>query len=137
MTDENYVQWLDRLYAKVPKTVAAGSRFEVPDPICNATGNRIFIQNFKQICEIVGREQQHLLRYLSRELATAGSIEGDQAAFQGKFNSALIKRIVEDYVQEFVICPVCRSPDTELVREERFRFLVCEACGARSSVRVV
>lgn len=137
MTDENYVQWLDRLYGKVPKTVTANSRFEIPEPVCNALGNRVFIQNFKQVCEVIGRDQQRLLRYLSRELATAGCIEGDQAAFQGKFSSVLIRRIIDDYVQEFVICPVCRSPDTKLIREERFRFLVCEACGARSSVRVV
>jgi translation initiation factor 2 subunit 2 len=77
------------------------------------------------------------MRYMAKELATAGSLEGDQSVFQGKFNGVLIDRIVDDYIKEYVTCPVCSSPDTKLIREERFRFLVCEACGAKSSVRAI
>jgi len=98
-------------------------------------GNRTFIKNFKQICGALRRDEQHLLKFVAKELATAGSMEGEQAVFQGKFDKSLMERILDDYVNGYVICPVCRSPDTKIVKEERFRFLICEACGAKSSVR--
>ncbi|MEM2273205.1 MAG: hypothetical protein QXX56_03185, partial [Candidatus Bathyarchaeia archaeon] len=36
---------------------------------------------------------------------------------------------------EFVNCPICKRPDTKIIKEKRFNFLVCEACGAKSPVR--
>lgn len=136
MVDQfTYEKWLDRVYSKLPKTVERRERFEVPEVRSFIVGNRTFIKSFKQICEAINREEHQVLRFLAKELATAGSMEGEHAVFQGKFNEALIRHLIEDYVKEYVICPVCRSPDTRIVREERFRFLVCEACGAKSSVR--
>ncbi|MCD6263176.1 translation initiation factor IF-2, partial [Candidatus Bathyarchaeota archaeon] len=38
------------------------------------------------------------------------------------------------YTKRYVICPVCKRPDTRIVKEKRLAFLVCEACGARSSI---
>ncbi|RLI04180.1 translation initiation factor IF-2 subunit beta [Candidatus Bathyarchaeota archaeon] len=135
MVEMDYEKWLERAYSKLSKTTPKKGRFEIPEVQHFIIGNRTFIKNFRQICNVINREEQHLLRFLVKELATAGTIEGDQAVFHGKFNEALIKHLVEDYIKEYVICPVCQSPDTKIVREERFRFLVCEACGAKSSIR--
>jgi translation initiation factor 2 subunit 2 len=135
MDEKNYEKWLDRGYSKLPETASKKGRLEVPELQHLQMGKRTFIKNFKQICNALSRSEQHLLKFLAKELATAGSIDGEQAIFQGKFNRELIELIMDDYLKEFVVCPVCRSPDTKVVREERFRFLLCEACGARSSVR--
>jgi len=39
------------------------------------------------------------------------------------------------YVRDYVICPVCQSPDTRTEKVKKLGFLVCEACGARSSIK--
>jgi len=54
--------------------------------------------------------------------------------FQGRFSESTIKRLIEIYVNRFVICPICKRPDTKLSKEGKFLFLICEACGAKSSV---
>ncbi|MCL7389060.1 MAG: hypothetical protein LZ173_03885 [Thaumarchaeota archaeon] len=41
------------------------------------------------------------------------------------------------YVKEFVKCPICGGLDTKIIAEKRFRFLLCEVCGAKSSVRKI
>lgn len=87
------------------------------------------------MAEALNREPNHLLRYLAKELATAAGFEGDLAIFQGRFGMDTLRRSLEAYVRDCVRCPVCGSPDTKLVREDRYRFLICEACGAKSSVR--
>ncbi|MFQ6075787.1 MAG: translation initiation factor IF-2 subunit beta, partial [Candidatus Bathyarchaeia archaeon] len=100
-------------------------------------GNRTIIHNFKEFCDRLRRDQNHFLKFLSSELATAGTIEGARAVFQGRFRADILERLVSRYVKDFVICPVCNQPDTRIVREDRFNFLICDACGAKSSARAV
>lgn len=128
---------LDRAREGLPKETRRSERFELPQPITVVTGNRTILQNFKEICDTMGRDPSHLLRFLSREMATAGSIEGGRAAFQGKFSSGTIRNLLERYVKEFVACSVCGRPDTKITKEHRIAFLVCEACGAKLPMRAV
>ena len=74
---------------------------------------------------------------MSREMATAGSLDGARAIFQGKFKNDTLDSLVQHYAQEFVVCPVCKRPDTKIVKEKRFSFLTCDACGAKSSARSI
>jgi len=47
----------------------------------------------------------------------------------------MINEKIEAYATEFVICPECKKPDTELLKQDQFLFLKCLACGAKHSVR--
>jgi len=131
----DYKELLKRARTQLPPEVFEHRRFEIPKPRSFTVGMKTFIHNFKEICEAFNRDPQHLLRYLSREMATAGTISGGRAVFQGKFPRDTIERLVQHYAVAFVICPVCKRPDTKIVKEKRLSFMVCEACGAKSSVR--
>jgi len=137
MASKSYEKLLDRAKAALPKEAFKSERFELPRPNFTVIGNRTILYNFKDICDVMNRSQQHLMRFLSREMATAGSIEEARAVFQGKFDERTIRSLLGRYLQEFVICPVCGRPDTKVKRENRFVFIVCEACGAKSPVRAV
>ena len=132
---KDYDRWLDRLYSKLPKTTSTRQRFEIPEIQSIIARNRTIIRNLKQLAEALNRSTDHLLRFLAKELATAGGFEGDLAVFQGRFSPEILSKALNAYIKSCVLCPVCGSPDTRIVREERLRFLVCEACGAKSSVR--
>lgn len=131
----DYNELLKRARSQLPEDVFEHRRFEIPKPRSITVGMRTLIPNFKEICEALNRDPQHLLRYLSREMATAGTISGTRAVFQGRFPRDTIERLVQHYAATFVICPVCKRPDTKIVKEKRLSFMVCEACGAKSSVR--
>jgi len=131
----DYKELLKRARSQLPSDVSERKRFEIPKPRSITVGMRTIILNFKEICEAFNRDPQHLLRYLSREMATAGTVSGARAVFQGRFPRDTIERLVQHYAVAFVVCPVCKRPDTKIVREKRLSFMVCEACGARSSVR--
>lgn len=135
MSDKSYMKLLDRAWSQLPPEVTKKDRFELPKPVSSIAGNRTVLYNFKEVSDRLRRNNEHLLKYLSGELATAGTIDGNRAIFQGKFDNKTLERLLERYTQEFVLCPTCHQPDTKIVREERLYFLVCEACGARSSIR--
>lgn len=128
---------LERARSQLPQQVSKHERFEIPRVRSYTIGMRTMIHNFSDICNMLNREPDNLLKFLTREMATKAGLEGGRAIFQGKFRSDVIDRLIGRYVEEFVICPVCKRPDTKLVKEKRFTFLVCEACGARSSIRLV
>ncbi|MCS7112931.1 MAG: translation initiation factor IF-2 subunit beta [Nitrososphaerota archaeon] len=131
----SYESMLEDAYSRLPAKPKSTGRFEVPRPKVEVAGKRTIILNFKQIAEAMNRGEGELANYLVRELGTAPSFEGDNLILQGRFNQQSIERAINVYIRDYVICPVCRRPDTVLVKEKRFLFLVCQACGARSSVR--
>ena len=42
--------------------------------------------------------------------------------------------ILRRYANEYVICNGCKSPDTNLSKENRLLFIRCEKCGSGRSV---
>ncbi len=133
MSDE-YTKLLDSAMEKIPKRTSSGERFELPRIQGVRMGSRTIVQNYKEIADRMNRDPHHLLKFLSKELATAATTDGTRAIFQGVFKVESMRRLLEIYTQRYVICPVCKRPDTKMDRQERFTFLTCEACGARSSV---
>jgi len=133
MSDE-YTKLLDSAIEKIPKRTSSGERFELPSVQGVRIGNRTIIQNFKEIADRMNRNPHHILKFLSKDLATAATMDGARAIFQGVFKVQSINRLLNIYTQRFVICPVCKRPDTKMDKHERYTFLVCEACGARSSL---
>jgi translation initiation factor 2 subunit 2 len=129
-----YEQMLDKLYKEV-KPIEKGERFEIPKVKGHVEGTKTIITNFSQICDVIRRDKQHVLKYLFKELAAPGIIDGERLILNRKLSSALINEKIESYVSEFVICPECKKPDTELKKEDRVMFLHCLACGAKHSVR--
>ena len=133
----DYERMLDEAYKALPPSVFKRERFEVPKPLVTISGSRTILHNFKEICDVVNREPEHVLKYLSKELATAATAEGGRVIFQGRFEAEALERLIRRYVNEYVICPICKRPDTKIVKEKRLYFLQCEACGARSPLRPI
>jgi len=131
----DFERLLDKAYEELPENVKSHrSRFEVPAAQVTIAGNRTIIENFADIAEAMNREPSHLLKFLLREVATAGTLEGRRAVLQGRFTPYLIANKLKKYLKDFVICPVCGSPDTKIIKKGRFYFLKCEACGAETPI---
>ena len=135
MTDYN--ELLDRAIDQVPPEVFETKRFTVPKAYSDIQGNRTFIKNFKEIADALNRDPQHVLKYLLRELGTAGNIEGGRAIMQGKFTHFVINERINEYVEKFVICHECNRPDTRIIREDRIFLLKCAACGAKAPLKSI
>ncbi len=137
MSNQNYKDLLKRAREQIPEKIFEKSRFEPPKPDAVIEGNRTFVKNWHQIVTALQRDENHVLKFLTKELATSANIEGQRAVFSGKHFRGTMIDLFNRYIKEYVICPECGKPDTVLIREDRINFLVCEACGARTSVKSV
>ena len=131
----NYEDLLEDAYKKVKPVKSKIERFEIPKIEGHVQGNQTILSNFKQICDYLRRDCSHLVKFLQRELATPGKLQGERLVLQNKVPSARINEKIKQYVDEFVICKECGKPDTELQKDGNFMFLHCLACGAKHSVR--
>ena len=98
-------------------------------------GQRTFFRNFAEFPKMLRRDSTKLLQYLSKEFAVPAERIGDSAMFVGKRDPDDFTRLLKIYVSDYIECPTCQSPDTKIEKEKRISFLICEACGAKSTIK--
>lgn len=137
-TRRGYEVLLTKVMSELPQTIGkAGDRALVVNPVLLRESRRTIITNFTDIAKTLNRPPQHLARFIFKESGKPGTLEGERLLLQGRLTNEELRRLLELYVKEFVKCPVCGGLDTKIVAEKRFRFLLCEVCGAKSPVRKI
>src|SRR2546426_11891957 len=112
----DYDGLLDRALSKITQSTGTGERFELPVAMVQVIGARTIVVNFSDVVDRLNRDPHHVLKYLAKEMATAGSDEGGGGCFQGEFLRGTVNRLIGVDSYRFVICPVCDRPDTRGVR---------------------
>nr|ABK96053.1 unknown [Populus trichocarpa] len=105
-----------------------------PQVLREGTKKTVFV-NFMDLCKTMHRQADHVMAFLLAELGTSGSLDGQQRlVIKGRFAPKNFEGILRRYINEYVICLGCKSPDTILSKENRLFFLRCEKCGSGRSV---
>lgn len=132
-----YQSLLKKAMENMPKKAHVGDRFKIPEVVCEISGNKTLIRNFAEILTALRRDESHLSKYLFKELATPGLIQGNALILQMKTSKEILDKKIEDYIREFVYCKVCGEPDTSIVKERRMVLIKCDACGAEYPIRSI
>ncbi len=136
LSKSDYEKLLKRIEKNLSKdTQANDARFELPPVDVMWEGQRTFFRNFAEYPKIMRRDPDKLLQYLSKEFAVPAERVGDSAIFVGKRDPDDFTRLLKIYVSDYIECPTCKSPDTKIEKEKRISFLICEACGAKSTIK--
>jgi len=131
-----YEKLLKRIDGERSKNSAeTDSRFELPAVDVMWEGQRTYLRNFSDFPKILRRDSAKLLQYLSKEFAVPAERIGDSAMFVGRRDPDDFTRLLKIYVNEYIMCPTCKSPDTRTEKDKRISFLICEACGAKSTIK--
>ena len=131
-----YEKLLKRIKGKLSKDSSVSTaRFELPIVDVMWEGQRTLFRNFADYPKIMRRDPLKLLQYLSKEFAVPAERIGDTAMFIGKRDPDDFTRLLKIYVKDYIECPTCTSPDTRIEKEKRIHFLICEACGAKSTIK--
>ncbi|MFZ5955406.1 MAG: translation initiation factor IF-2 subunit beta [Nanoarchaeota archaeon] len=130
---EDYEELLNGAYKNV-KHMEPCERFEIKKVEGYFEGTKTIITNFIQIADCLRRPSEHLVKFLFRELATSGEIAGDRLILTRKISSQTINEKIEKYTNQFVLCPNCKKPDTEIIEEGGQKFIRCLACGTKKAI---
>lgn len=136
MARNDYVSLLERIRDRLSDDAhQEAARLELPSVDVMWEGQKTFLRNFAEFPKILRREPDKILQYLAKEFAVPAERLGEKAMFAGKRDPDDFTRLFQIYLHDYVVCPTCQSPDTRVTKENRISFLVCEACGARSTLK--
>ncbi len=136
MVMSNYEKLLKRREKNLSKhSKVTDGRFELPPVDVMWEGQKTYLRNFVEYSKIMRRDPTKLLQYLSKEFAVPAERIGDSAMFVGKRDPDDFTRLLKIYVADYIRCITCQSPDTRIEKEKRIHFLICEACGAKSTIK--
>jgi len=131
----DYEKLLEKAKKELPEEMSKSERFDVPKVRGHIQGNKTIISNFQAIVSTIGRDQDHMLKYILKGLATPGEHKGNLLILGRKIPASNINEKISQYVKEFVLCRECGKGDTKISREGRFIFIKCAACGAKHSIK--
>lgn len=131
----DYEKALKRGRENLPEAVFEKERFEIPKVKGHLQGNKTVISNFKQIASTLRRPVEHLMKYVLRELATPGDLRPAGLVMGTKIAASRMNEKIKQYAHEFVLCPECGKPDTQLTKEGELMYMKCQACGSKKPVK--
>ena len=132
---EKYQDLLKKAQQELPENITSSERFQIEKIKGHLEGNKTILVNFKKIAKDFGREPEHLLKYLLRELAAPGKFVGDRVILGTKVPASLINKKIKQYASEFVLCHSCGKPDTKFITKKEVKYLKCQACGAEHIIK--
>jgi translation initiation factor 2 subunit 2 len=143
--DYTYEELLDRVFGILreqnPELTGERRRTTLKPPQVAREGTKKTVfTNFMDLCRSMNRNPEHLQAYLLAELGTSGSLDGQQRLIvKGRFLPKAFEGCLRRYMNEYVLCNSCKSPDTLLDRDSstRIMFLRCQQCGASRTVSAI
>jgi len=130
----DYEKLLGKARKELPEKSVKTERFEVPKVRGHIQGNKTVISNFHQIADAIGREQEHMPKFILKELATPGELKSKAVIIGRKVSASMINEKIQAYVNKYVLCGECGKPDTKLIKEKSITFLKCTVCGAKQPI---
>jgi len=143
--DYTYDELLDRVFGilKENNPDLTGERRRTtlkPPQVAREGTKKTVFTNFMDLARSMNRNPEHLQAYLLAELGTSGSLDGQQRLIiKGRFLPKAFEGCLRRYMNEYVLCNSCKSPDTLLDRDaaSRIMFLRCQQCGASRTVSAI
>jgi len=126
---------LKKAREELPESVFESERFEIPKVKGHIQGNKTVISNFHAIANVLGRNVEHFLKYILKEIATPGNLTRNALMLGAKVPASRINEKIRKYASEYVLCRDCGKPDTKLMKEGDLSFIKCQACGSKHQVK--
>jgi translation initiation factor 2 subunit 2 len=133
----DYNKMLEKAYKDIPEKALDHERFEVPRVESFIQGSKTIIRGANNLIKDIRRDEKHFLKYLTKETATSVSKGNNQLTINGKVNAVQVNKLLENYFNQYVLCPECKKPDTKVIHQMGTKQLKCEACGAVSPFREI
>lgn len=141
--DYTYTELLNRVFsilrANNPDLAGDRRKFTIIPPIIGREGSKkTAFTNIAELCRRMRRPVEHVTSFLLTEMGTTGSMDANQRLIiRGRFQQMQIENLLRRYIGEYVTCKTCRSPETQLTKENRLFFMKCDSCGSSRSVAAI
>ncbi len=132
----NYEELLDRAFLQISQLSEEKVDFKIPEADSMIQGNKTILRNISVIADSARRDKAEIAKYLTREIAAPTSMDNQSLVISAKVQQTALSEKIKKYFEIYIICKECHKPDTKVQGTERgYMTIVCEACGARYTVK--
>lgn len=132
---KTYEEMLENALKNLPDIISISDRYTLPELEVKHEKNKTYILNIKEILYKIKRSTEEFRGDFLKVVGVPGRFERDVLVLNGLIGRETLKKKLEDYVKFFVICEVCKKPETIIINENDIRYLKCEACGNKKILR--
>lgn len=125
---------IERLYEKLNQREKTTRVSFLLPTIVRENGKTIFV-NFEQFCNACRRSMNHLSDFIKKSMNVELSISGkNELIINGSYDIVHIKKHLENYGKTYVICSSCKSGNTDIIKEDRLIYLICNNCMCKKPI---
>ncbi|WRT64241.1 uncharacterized protein IL334_001172 [Kwoniella shivajii] len=103
-------------------------------------GIKTVVPNMEDIARALNRPPTYSTKYFGCELGAQTSMASERYIVNGAHTADRLRELLDNFIEQFVLCPSCKNPETELVitgksgHEDIHRD--CKACGRQNGVNM-
>ena len=99
---KHYKELLKKARTGLPQNLKEAKRLEIPELKSAVVGNRTKLLNLVEVAKIVRRDLNHIIKFLSKEVASQATIEAEGVFFNGKIGNMLLNNKFKKYLKKFL-----------------------------------
>lgn len=127
--DYDYVALVRRVFALLQQNNKAlldrPEKVHLMAPDVMREGRKTVVANFVAMCDQIGRNREHVMAFILKELRVPGSLDGThRLVLRGRFVAGGIEKVLRAYITAYVMCKECKSLDTMMFKGN----LSCNLC---------
>ncbi len=136
MSIDSYEDMLAQAADVLSKSTVNQERLKIPRAVAMEEGKVTVIRNFMDIVDIINRDPKDVAKFFMKEFGIGVNIDGKRLLINRKIGEEDVNNKFEQYLNVYVRCYECNSPDTEIIREARTSLILCKACGAQHPINM-
>lgn len=110
--------------------------------IISRKARRIIVENMYEILSDLHdlhcpnfNYKNNFIKFFENEINKSCRFNGENHfIMSGKFKTAQIQNLIDKYVKKYVLCPICNSENTILVKENKLIKIKCNKCTSENSI---
>ena len=106
-------------------------RYKMPQVNIIKQGAFYAFTNIEELCKkkYLNRNILDIKKYLNKYFSTSWSYKNNNFITSAPVTQQRLQQSIFDYVNKFICCSVCNSPETKKERDKNNDINICSACG--------
>jgi len=110
-----------------------GYRYRMPPVLTKIEGRSKYtvFENAEAVAKALHRDGKLISKFLSSDLCTRAKFEKNGVIkINGEWPRNKVQNSISKFIEIYVLCPVCRLPETDILFKKDVLVSNCKACGA-------
>lgn len=112
-------------------------KFKMSKPEIERKNRGTFVSNFGILCNDLNRDHEMIRYFFEKEFGKKQedvTISDSMILYiRGSYTDLEIANVIRNFANKYVLCleSKCKSGNTELIKEDRIKYMKCKTCGCK------